>query len=130
MPIVLGGILAFLSVAMGAFGAHALSGHLVKIERATAIYQTAVHYQMFHALGLLVIGVWAQYEVGGAVARLLKVACWSLFIATVLFSGSLYVLAITNIRSFALITPIGGVLFLVGWTFIIVAGRKTMRSKS
>jgi uncharacterized membrane protein YgdD (TMEM256/DUF423 family) len=105
----IGAVLSFLSVALGAFGAHALKE--VLSERSAATYQTAVHYQLYHALALIVFGIWAaqfpdSYRPWPA---------WSFVLGVILFSGSLYGLAFTGIREFGYLTPFGGVSFLVGW---------------
>ena len=105
----IGALLGFLSVALGAFGAHALKGILS--EKATGVFQTAVHYQMYHALGLIVFGLWgAQYH-----DSYRSWPAWSFLAGVLLFCGSLYGLVFTGIRQFAWVTPIGGGLFLAGW---------------
>ena len=102
----LAAILGFTGVALGAFGAHGLKDVLAANGTA-AIWQTAVLYQLVHAVASL----WAA-ERRPVVARL-----WAAGI--VLFSGSLYALALTNIRWLGAITPVGGVLFLIGWALLI-----------
>lgn len=114
--IISGAIHGFLAVALGAFGAHALDGILS--EYGEGIWDTAVQYQMFHAAGLLVIGILAS--IVGA-KKSLKVATWCMNLGVVFFSGSLFALALTEIKPLGAITPIGGVLFLTGWISIIVA---------
>lgn len=97
---------------MGAFGAHALAPALD--PRATAIYQTAAQYQMYHALTLVAVGGLAgrlSHRRAGSV----KFAGWAFTAGIVLFSGSLYALALTGIRAFGAITPFGGLAFLAGW---------------
>src|SRR5215210_7747088 len=114
----LGAISAFLAVAAGAFGAHALRSCLS--PEYLAIFETATRYQMYHALGLVVVA-WAVTRWPGALPQ------WSgwLFIAgTVLFSGSLYALSLTGIRWLGAITPLGGVAFLVGWLCLFAAPRR------
>ena len=102
----LAAILGFTGVALGAFGAHGLKDVLAANGTA-AIWQTAVLYQLVHAVASL----WAA-ERRPVVARL-----WAAGI--VVFSGSLYALALTNIRWLGAITPVGGVLFLIGWALLI-----------
>jgi uncharacterized membrane protein YgdD (TMEM256/DUF423 family) len=114
--IALGGVLAFLAVALGAFGAHGLEGRLS--ERMMDIYETAVQYHMMHALGLVLIGIIAQ--VWGSSA-MLNGAGWALFAGVLIFSGSLYVLSVTGISWLGAITPIGGVAFLAGWIMLVIA---------
>ena len=116
----LGALLAGLSVAAGAFGAHALQNILT--ERYQAIYETASQYMMYHALGILMCGL--STYLGGPD---LRKPGW-LFVAGILFfSGSLFTLVLTGIGFLGAITPIGGVLFLVGWSWaaysIFVTGR-------
>ncbi len=114
--IILGALNAFLSVALGAFGAHGLEG---KVEpKYLEIWKTGVTYQMFHASGLLVIGV----LLGKLPANtLLSWSGWLMLIGIIFFSGSLYVLTITKIGILGAITPLGGVAFLVSWVLLIIA---------
>jgi uncharacterized membrane protein YgdD (TMEM256/DUF423 family) len=105
----LGAILGFISVAAGAFGAHALRGRLTPDH--LGIFETAARYQMYHALALLAVA-WTITRGGGSTAHW---AGWLFVIGTVLFSGSLYLLALTGIRWLGAITPLGGVAFLTGW---------------
>lgn len=109
--IILGSSLGFIAVAMGAFGAHALRTHFEQFPDLQATYQTAVEYNFYHALAL-VAAAWAVSKWPGGLIT------WSgyLFaIGVVVFSGSLYILALTGIRWLGAITPIGGVAFLAGW---------------
>jgi uncharacterized membrane protein YgdD (TMEM256/DUF423 family) len=104
-----GSIAGLLAVALGAFGAHSLQAHLPP-ERLS-IFETGVRYQMYHALALLAVAYAAQ-RWGGALPA------WAagLFIAgIVLFSGSLYTLAVMDARPIGAITPLGGLAFLAGW---------------
>ncbi len=106
-----GALSGFFAVAMGAFGAHALAGKLS--TRSLEIYQTAAHYHLIHAVALLAVGAWTSQhpETGNA-------AGWLFLTGTIIFSGSLYLLAITDIKWLGAITPIGGTLFLAGWLSI------------
>lgn len=116
--IIAGAVNAALAVALGAFGAHALKEKLS--ERYLAIWETAVQYQMFHAIGLLVIGVLVGTSILGGTTSL----NWSGYLilaGTIIFSGSLYVLSLSGIGVLGAITPIGGVLFIAGWIMLIVA---------
>lgn len=117
--IVLGAINAFLAVALGAFGAHGLEGKLS--EKMLEVWKTGVTYQMFHAIGLLVIGLLVGKF---ATASSFTWAGWLMLIGIVLFSGSLYALSTTGIKVFGPITPLGGVAFLVAWVFVIVGAIK------
>jgi uncharacterized membrane protein YgdD (TMEM256/DUF423 family) len=105
----LGAFSAFLAVAAGAFGAHALRGRLS--PEMLSVFETGARYQMYHALALLAAG-WASTRRPG---RLAAAAGWLFVAGTILFSGSLYALSCTGIRSFGAITPVGGLSFLAGW---------------
>lgn len=113
--IISGAIQGFLAVALGAFGAHALEDILTSYGEG--IWDTAVQYQMFHAAGLLVVGILAHLL---GMSKALKVATWCMNLGVVFFSGSLYALALTEIGPLGAITPIGGVLFLTAWISIII----------
>ncbi|MBO2535558.1 DUF423 domain-containing protein [Rummeliibacillus suwonensis] len=116
-----GAVFALLSVAFGAFGAHALKDVLT--EHYAAVWETAVQYQMFHAVGLIVIGILMSKSLLGPTPMLSRAGVL-MFIGVILFSGSLYVLSITQIKILGAITPIGGVLFLVAWLMVILAASK------
>ncbi|HQT81702.1 MAG: DUF423 domain-containing protein [Ferrovum sp. 37-45-19] len=98
----------FLGVLMGAFGAHALQ-HRLSVE-AQGWWQTAVHYQMVHALALLALGA---SRISG-----IERATTALIIGIVIFSGSLYALALTNVHWLGAITPIGGLFMMAGWLML------------
>lgn len=100
----------FITVALGAFGAHGLAALLG--DRMDT-WQTAVHYQMFHTAGLMVLGLLMLQS--GLPAGLLKTAGWSFLVGILLFSGSLYILSVTGISRLGMITPFGGLAFLIGW---------------
>ena len=105
----LAAVSAFISVAAGAFGAHALSDALPPDR--LAVFETAARYQMYHALALLVVG-WLAAQTP---SRALVVAGWLFLAGTVLFSGSLYVLTLSGVRWLGAVTPLGGLAFLAGW---------------
>jgi uncharacterized membrane protein YgdD (TMEM256/DUF423 family) len=105
-----GAVAGFLGVAAGAFGAHGLRGRLT--PEMLAVFETAVRYQLFHVIALLLTAATIG-RVGDA--RLLSIAGWAFLAGIVLFSGSLYALALTGISALGMITPIGGLAFLVGW---------------
>lgn len=108
--LLLGALLMFAAVALGAFGAHALRSRLA--PEMQAVWQTAVQYHAWHALGLFVVGLLiAQLPEKHALGW----GGWLLLAGVVLFSGSLYALALTGNRTFGAITPVGGVAFLAGW---------------
>lgn len=100
----------FLTVALGAFAAHALKQQLN--AESLAIFRTGVDYQMFHALALLTISLLIKQQ---PKTTLLKVAGYAFIIGTLLFSGSLYALALGAPRAIGIITPLGGLGFLTGW---------------
>jgi len=113
----LGALSALVAVAAGAFGAHALRVRLT--PEYLAVFETAARYQMYHALGLLAVA-WAITRWPGA----LPVWAGWLFVAgTVLFSGSLYILALTATRWWGAITPLGGDAFLAGWLCLALSIR-------
>ena len=114
----LGAISAFLAVAAGAFGAHALRARLE--PDLLAAFETGARYQMYHALGLVAVA-WLLGRVPGPVATW---AGWLFLAGTVLFSGSLYALALSGIRQLGAITPLGGVAFLSGWICFALAARR------
>ena len=111
----LGSLAMLLAVAMGAFGAHALKKTLT--PELMAVYETAVHYHFYHALGLLVVGMLASRLPETALLRgsgILMAA------GLVLFSGSLYALSLSGIRWLGAITPIGGTAFLLAWLLLLI----------
>lgn len=111
--LLLGAISAFTGVALGAFGAHGLKA--VLSPELLDVYKTGVNYQMWHALGL--IGI-ALVQRQSPESKLIDWAGQLMFAGIVLFSGSLYLLAILNLKWLGMITPIGGVAFLVAWLLI------------
>ncbi|WP_080843785.1 DUF423 domain-containing protein [Cytobacillus gottheilii] len=117
--IILGAINAFLSVALGAFGAHGLEGRVEPKYLET--WKTGVTYQMFHATGLLIIGVLLGKL---PASSLLSTAGWLMVGGIILFSGSLYVLTLTKISVLGAITPLGGLSFLAAWVLLIIAAVK------
>lgn len=116
LMLLLGSANAGLAVALGAFGAHALKTRLD--ENMMHVYQTGIQYHFYHALGLLIIGLIALHLPSSGWLR------WSgllMFAGIFLFSGSLYMLAISNVRWLGMITPIGGTAFIIAWLLLIVA---------
>jgi uncharacterized membrane protein YgdD (TMEM256/DUF423 family) len=109
---------AMIAVAAGAFGAHALRARL-STEMLT-VFETGARYQMYHALGLLAVA-WAVPRWPGPWAVR---AGWLFVAGTVLFSGSLYTLALSGIRWLGAVTPLGGVAFLAGWACLVLAARR------
>jgi uncharacterized membrane protein YgdD (TMEM256/DUF423 family) len=107
-------LLAFLAVAAGAFGAHALRARLT--PELLAVWETAARYQMYHALALLGVA-WALDRWSGRPA---VIAGWLFIVGIVLFSGSLYLLSISGVRWLGAITPLGGLAFLAGWLLLAI----------
>jgi len=110
--IVLGSINAFLAVALGAFGAHGLK-HVLS-EAALQTWSTANQYHMYHSLGLLLIGILQLQKPHIP----LQWPSRLMFMGICLFSGSLYLLAVSGIKLLGMITPLGGLCFLVGWAWL------------
>lgn len=117
--LILGAINAALAVILGAFGSHGLEGKLS--ERMIEVYKTGVQYHMYHAIGILIVGLLAG-KLSGSSA--LQWSGWMMFIGIILFSGSLYVLSTTGISKLGIITPFGGVAFIAGWILLVVAAVK------
>ncbi|MEE9309881.1 MAG: DUF423 domain-containing protein [Cocleimonas sp.] len=120
----LGALFGLLAVIIGAFGAHGLENLLT--EHALSRYHTGVQYQFYHVGALLILGVISAQL--SATPRILKIAgiCFSLGI--ILFSGSLYLYAITGITTFGMVTPVGGLAFIMGWAFLLIYAIKSQRS--
>jgi uncharacterized membrane protein YgdD (TMEM256/DUF423 family) len=117
--VTLGAAAAFVGVAAGSFGAHALKGYLDAAALAT--WQTAVLYNLVHALGTIAVGLCRPAPEG---ERALRRAGWCFMAGIVLFSGSLYLLALTQLRPLAYLTPLGGLAFLAGWVLLAIAARR------
>jgi uncharacterized membrane protein YgdD (TMEM256/DUF423 family) len=110
-----GALLGGVGVAVGAFGAHGLRGRLS--PEMLAVFETGVRYHMYHALALLATSAFLPRIDGRAVV----IAGWSFITGIVLFSGSLYALALSGISTLGAITPLGGLAFIVGWISLAVA---------
>ncbi|MBC1946754.1 DUF423 domain-containing protein [Listeria welshimeri] len=120
--IITGAVFAGLAVLLGAFGAHALKDVL---GRYASTWETGVQYQMFHAVGILIIGLLMEKQT----SRLYNWAAILFSVGIVFFSGSLYVLSISRVTVLGAITPIGGVCFVVGWFLLILGVSKRTMSK-
>jgi uncharacterized membrane protein YgdD (TMEM256/DUF423 family) len=114
----LGSLSGLIAVAAGAFGAHGLRARLT--PDLLAVFETAARYQMYHALALLAVA-WAVTRWPTPLATW---AGWLFVAGTVIFSGSLYALALTGVRWLGAITPLGGVAFLVGWVCLLLAAQR------
>ncbi len=106
--------LCFLAVALGAFGAHSLKSTL-ELRGMLDVWNKAVLYHFIHAIALLVLALYGNVNRG---------AWWLLFAGIFLFSGSLYLLALTNLRWLGAVTPLGGLCFLAGWAWLIIVPTK------
>lgn len=122
--LLLGALNGLLTVALGAFGAHVLKTRV--IPDLLAVYQTGIHYHGIHALALLAVGLLALYRP----CRALTIAGISFTLGILLFSGSLYLLAITGVRGLGAVTPIGGIAFVGGWATLAFAGWSITRRDS
>lgn len=117
--LLLGAIFAFAGVGLGAFGAHGLKA--IISPEMLEVYKTGVTYQMWHALGLIVIALVQQQA---PASKLLNWAGWLMAGGIMVFSGSLYVLAILNMKWLGMITPFGGLGFLGAWLCVIIFAAK------
>ncbi len=113
--LLLGAIFGFLGVGLGAFGAHALRARVA--PEMLTVFETGVRYHMYHALALILTSL-AMARMGG---WLVSTAGWCFVTGIVLFSGSLYTLALSGVTMFGAITPIGGLAFLAGWACLALA---------
>lgn len=116
--VMLGAVFGALSVAAGAFGAHALRSQLE--PRMLEVFETATRYQMYHALALFA----AAWLVQQTQAQAAQLAGWAFVAGILLFSGSLYAMIFTGVRALGAITPIGGAAFIIGWVALAVAAMK------
>jgi uncharacterized membrane protein YgdD (TMEM256/DUF423 family) len=111
-----GAILGMLGVGLGAFGAHALKNLLTQNGRVET-FELAVRYQFYHTLAILIVGILMDKFSGSAIQ-------WTpllMLLGVILFSGSLYAYSLTNIKGFAMVTPIGGLFLLGGWAMLVYA---------
>lgn len=117
----IGGVMGALAVGLGAFGAHGLRTFLSEVEDGVArrgYWETAAHYHLVHALAIALVG----YVAGRGAGISAAVAGWAFVGGILLFSGSLYAMTLTGLRSLGAITPLGGLLFIGGWIALAVAG--------
>ncbi len=112
--VIVGAILAALAVGLGAIGAHALKSQLSAEQLAT--YHTAVQYQMYHAIGLVLVGLLGMYHR----SLWFDSAGWTMLVGIILFSGLLYVWLGTGQRIFVHLVPVGGVAFIIGWVLMAI----------
>ena len=122
----LAAVFGFLGVALGAFGAHGLAAHFEAFPGSEDTFRTAAQYQMIHALALLGIGILETLETQHAIPmqqRWLKYAGYLFTAGIVLFSGSLYLLSIFELRFMGAVAPLGGLALLGGWLCLGLASR-------
>lgn len=117
--VAIGAVSALIAVAAGAFGAHGLKERIP--SNMLTVFETGARYQMYHALALVLIGLFATARPSGAI----NTAGWAMLAGTVLFSGSLYGLALGGPRFLGPITPLGGLSFMVGWGLFAFAALKS-----
>lgn len=113
--LVLGSLNAMLAVMLGAFGAHGLRTRIS--SGMLEVYQTAVQYHLYHALGLLIVGIITCHF---APSYWFKSSGWLMFAGIILFSGSLYILSMAQLRWFGAITPLGGMAFILAWLMLLI----------
>lgn len=124
-PIIIGALFALTAVMAGAFGAHGLR-NLVS-EHSLEVFQTAVTYQMYHGIALVLISLLS----GFGLSRCLLGSAAGLFVLGIgLFSGSLYTLVLTDIRWVGPVTPMGGLCFMIGWALLLTAGARRPKHKN
>tara|TARA_B100000029_G_scaffold392492_1_gene389502 strand:+ start:188 stop:556 length:369 start_codon:yes stop_codon:yes gene_type:complete len=111
--LILGTFFSLSTVVLGAFGAHALKEQLT--EYGQSIYDKAVFYQMFHAIGIFIVTIIGNYYSSFNIS----IIVWAFVLGILLFSGSLYILAVTKIKWLGMITPLGGTFFIIGWGMLI-----------
>ena len=114
--LILGGFNAVLVVLLGAFGAHALKARLP--AEMLAVFQTGIHYHLFHTLGLIAVGLVATQIPASAYLRW---SGWLMLVGIILFSGSLYVLSVSGLRWLGMVTPFGGMSFIAAWVLFVIA---------
>lgn len=119
--ITLASLSGMLAVILGAFGAHGLRGKLD--DYAMGVFETAVQYHFYHALALLAVGIIALSQPH---TTLLKSSGWLFLLGTLIFSGSLYILAMTGTKWLGAITPLGGLAFIGGWACLATASWKLL----
>jgi uncharacterized membrane protein YgdD (TMEM256/DUF423 family) len=113
------GVLGLTGVALGAFGAHGLAARLAEHEM-TYVFETASRYHLFHSLALLAAAAWLRTATGSAATRMVW-AVWFWTAGVIIFSGSLYWLALGGPRWLGPVTPLGGVALILGWLFVVLA---------
>lgn len=122
--LITGAALAFVGVALGAFGAHALKARLA--ADMLAVYQTGVQYHLAHAIGIVLVGILVQMV---PASKWLPMAAWTMTAGIIIFSGSLYLLSVTGLRMLGAVTPLGGIAFLAAWLMVAIGVVKANAAK-
>jgi uncharacterized membrane protein YgdD (TMEM256/DUF423 family) len=120
----LGALFGLLAVIIGAFGAHGIENSLS--EHALARYHTGVEYQFYHVMALLILGVISSQH--QTTPKLIKLSGVFFIAGILLFSGSLYLYALTGNTKFGMVTPIGGLAFILGWVFLLIYAVKNKQA--
>jgi len=116
LAILLGAGNALLAILLGAFATHAIQNTLS--TQMLDIFNTAVDYHLYHALGLIIVGLLINHR---PTSKALKIAIYLMLFGIIIFCGSLYALSLTGISKLGMITPIGGVAFIAAWLFVFIA---------
>jgi uncharacterized membrane protein YgdD (TMEM256/DUF423 family) len=116
LAILLGAGNAALAILLGAFAAHTIQNTIS--ERMLVIFSTAVDYHLYHAIGLIVVGLLIKLH---PISKLLKFAVYLMLFGIIVFCGSLYALSLTGITKLGMVTPFGGVAFIIAWLFVFIA---------
>lgn len=122
--LMLGTINTFICIALGAFGAHGLK-HILS-EEMQVIYHAGVQYHFYHAFGLLFVGLLLLHYTK---SRLIELSGWLMLLGIILFSVSLYVISLTEMRGLGMITPFGGIAYLTAWAVLSIAIWKEIRTQ-
>ncbi|AUG52751.1 DUF423 domain-containing protein [Thalassospira marina] len=121
MSIGLAGLSGMVAVALGAFAAHGMAGE--DMAYARELVEKGAHYQLVHAVAIVAVAVFALVRPN---IRLLAFANAAFLLGTLLFCGSLYAIAFSNIRAFGMVAPLGGISFMAGWLMVAIAGFKAV----
>ena len=124
LVLVTGAVFGLFTVIIGAFGAHALSD-ILELNDKTDVFETAVTYQSIHALVLLFLGLLSEK----IDSRWLHRSVVMFVVGVLIFSGSLYLLSLTNMTKLGMVTPIGGVFMILGWVFLLIGIMKSFRKR-
>ena len=121
---IIGGLLAAVAVALGAFGAHALAG--MATDARLQIWQTGVEYHLFHSAGLILVGITDSMYPGSA---LIRWSGWTMLAGVIIFSGTLYALVLLDAAWLGAITPLGGTCLIVAWLLYVTGLTRNTQAK-